>query len=71
MGWTEAQFRERSKSDPGKLALAARLKRKTTLTMGWNVGRLQTGMRKGAVAKLHRWKKQRGEVDSHFAKTMV
>jgi len=47
---------ERAKSDPGKLALAARLRRETTLTMSWIAARLQAGTWKSPGAKLHRWR---------------
>ena len=64
LGWTEAPLRERRKSDPGKLALATRLRRETTLTTGWIVARLQMGTRKSAVAKLHRWGKRDRDGDA-------
>ena len=71
LGWRQRQLREQRKSDPHKLALAARLKRETALTMGWIVGRFQMGTRKSAAAKLHRWQKENGRSDSDPAKTMV
>ena len=58
-------------SDPAKLALAARLRRETTLTMGWIAKRLQMGTRKGAAMKLHRWGKERGVTTPQPAKAMV
>ena len=48
----------------GKLALATRLRRETTLTTGWIVARLQMGTRKSAVAKLHRWGKRDRDGDA-------
>lgn len=48
---------ERPKSDPGKLALAARLRRETTLTLPWMSARLHAGTWKSLNAKLQRWRK--------------
>ena len=33
--WTERDLQERPKSDPAKLALAARVREETTLTISW------------------------------------
>ena len=55
--WTADDLREKPKSDPAKLALAARLRRETTLTLPWVAARLSLGNWKSASAKLHRWKK--------------
>ncbi|MBU6400742.1 MAG: transposase [Verrucomicrobia bacterium] len=55
--WTEADLNERAKSDPAKLALAARVRRETTLTIRWIAGRLHLGSWKSLNAKLHRWKR--------------
>jgi REP element-mobilizing transposase RayT len=41
--------------DPGKLALAARWRRETTLTVGWIAQPLPLGTRNSAAVKLHRW----------------
>jgi len=71
LGWTEAQLRERRKSDPAKLAMAARLRRETTLTVGWIAARLRLGTRKSAASKLHGWSKHGQEIASAQAKTMV
>ena len=48
---------ERAKSDPAKLAVAARLRRKTTVTLRWISHRLHAGTWKSLNAKLHRWRK--------------
>jgi REP element-mobilizing transposase RayT len=69
-GWTEEQLRQRRKSDPVKLALAARLRRETTLTVGWIAQRLQMGTRKSAAVKLHRWGMKQ-KPNSEQGKTMV
>ena len=57
LGWTERDLQERPKSDPAKLALAARVRRETTLTMPWLAGRLHLGSWKSFASKLHRWRK--------------
>jgi hypothetical protein len=40
-----------------KLALAARVRRETTLTLPWIAARLPLGTWKSFNAKLHRWRK--------------
>ena len=71
LGWSEAQLGERRKSDPAKLALAARLRRETTLTVGWIANRLHLGTRKSAAVKLHRWGNGKQKVEPDQGKTMV
>jgi len=71
LGWTDAQLRERRKSDPAKLALAARLRRETTLTVGWIAQRLHLGTRKSAAVKLHRWANTKRKAELDQVKTMV
>ena len=56
--WTERDVAERAKSDPAKLALAARVRRETTLTLRWIAERLHLGSWKSCAAKLHRWRKK-------------
>jgi hypothetical protein len=63
LGWSEAQLREWRKSDAAKLALAARLRRETTLTVGWIANRLHLGTRKSATVKLHRWSNRKQKVE--------
>jgi hypothetical protein len=46
---------DRRKNDPGKLALAARLRRETTLPLKWITARVRLGTSKRANPKLHRW----------------
>jgi putative transposase len=55
MGWKESELREHGKNDPGKLALAARLRRETTLPIKRIAARLQLGTSKSANSNLHRW----------------
>jgi putative transposase len=43
--WQEADLKTRSKGDPVKLALAARLRAETTMTVGWIAERLAMGTR--------------------------
>jgi hypothetical protein len=52
-------LRDKAKSDPAKLALAARLRRETTLTLPRVAARLRLGAWKSAAAKLRRWKLSR------------
>jgi hypothetical protein len=71
LGWSEAELVERRKSDPAKLALAARLRRETTLTVGRIAHRLHLGTRKSAAVKLHRWSNTKRKVEPDQGKTMV
>jgi len=55
--WDAGELSRRLKSDPAKLAIAARLRRETTLSLPWIAARLQAGTWKSLNAKLHRWRK--------------
>jgi REP element-mobilizing transposase RayT len=55
--WNAGELSRRLKSDPAKLAIAARLRRETTLSLPWIAARLQAGTWKSLNAKLHRWRK--------------
>jgi hypothetical protein len=55
LGWTEADLTSRRKNAPEKLALAARLRKKTTLTIKQIAARVHLGTSKGANANLHRF----------------
>jgi hypothetical protein len=57
LGWKEADLRQGAKVGPGKLALAARLRRETTLTIQQIADRLRMGSRKSVGPKLHAWRK--------------
>jgi hypothetical protein len=48
LGWKESELRQRGKSDPAKLALAARLRRETTLPIKRIAARLQSGTSKSS-----------------------
>jgi hypothetical protein len=52
-GWPESELATRRRSDPGKLASAARLRSETTLPIQWIAARGQSGTAKGAKSVLH------------------
>jgi hypothetical protein len=52
-GWQESELATRRRSDPGKLAIAARLRSETTLPIKWIAARVQIGTAKGAKSVLH------------------
>ena len=43
LGWTEAELNSRLKNDSGKLAMAARVRKETTLPIKWIAARLHSG----------------------------
>jgi hypothetical protein len=53
-GWTESDLAGRRRSDPGKLAIAVRLRNETTLPVKWIAARVQIGTARGAESVLHR-----------------
>ncbi len=55
LGWNESDLATRRKSDPGKLAMAARLRKETTLPLKWIAARVRLGTSKSANSKLHPW----------------
>ena len=55
LGWKESDLACRRKNDPAKLALAARLRRETTLTLKSIAARAGLGSSKSANVKLHVW----------------
>jgi hypothetical protein len=55
LGWREEDLAQRRKGDPGKMAIAARLRRETTLTVKAIAARLHLGTSKSANTRLHRW----------------
>jgi hypothetical protein len=57
LGWRKAELKKRPKGDPGKLALAARLRRETALSIKEIAGQAHLGTSKSANARLHRWMK--------------
>jgi hypothetical protein len=52
LGWKESDLTVRGRSDPGKVAVAARLRRKTTLPIKWIAARVRIGTAKGAKSVL-------------------
>jgi len=55
LGWQEADLTARRKGDPGKLALAARLRKETLLTIKAIAERVSLGTSKSANARLRKW----------------
>ena len=51
-GWQESEWATRRRSDPSKLAIAARLRSETTLPIKWIAARVQIGTAKGAKSVL-------------------
>jgi len=52
-GWKESDLTARSRSDRGKLAIAARLRNETILPIKWIAARVHIGTAKGAKTVLH------------------
>ena len=52
-GWEESDLTTRRRSEPGKLAIANRLRQETTLPIKWIAARVQLGTAKGAKSVLH------------------
>jgi hypothetical protein len=55
LGWAQSELFLRRKRDAVKLAIAARLRRETTLSLKAIASRLSPGSSKSANATLHRW----------------
>ena len=55
LGWKERNLIVGRKIDAGKLAIAGRLRRETTLTIGKIAQRLHLGSSKSANARIHEW----------------
>ena len=58
LGWTEPDLLSQRKNAPGKLEMAARLRRETTLSVKWIAARVQLGTSKGANHNLQHWMKR-------------
>ena len=58
LGWSESELASHRKSAAGKLALAARLRRETTMPLKWIAARVRLGTSKSANSKLHLWMKE-------------
>ena len=55
LGWNATELASRRKSDPDKRAIAARLRKETTLSIQAIAARVQLGKSKGARTNLHKW----------------
>ena len=55
LGWSRAELAARAKSDPAKLAMAARLRKETTLSIKAIAARVLLGTSKSANARLHQF----------------
>ena len=66
LGWKEADLAQRNKSDPAKLAVAARLRRETTLTIKAIAARLHLGSWRSASTRLQQ-RKQRQDTQDQVA----
>jgi hypothetical protein len=62
-GWTELDLAARRKNAPEKLAIAARLRKETTLTVKEIAARVVLGTSKSANGKLHRFMANAGQTD--------
>jgi hypothetical protein len=58
LGWSKSQLASQRKRAAGKLALAARLRRETTMPLKWGAARVRLGTPKSANCKLHLWMKE-------------
>jgi len=70
LGWQEQDLKQRPKSDAAKVALAARLRQETVLTIGQIARRLQMGSRNTLNNHLYEWRKT-NEVTRKLGKSMV
>jgi hypothetical protein len=57
-GWDEEELARRRKNDHEKLAIAARLRKETTLTIKGIASMVSLGTSRGANATLHKWMQQ-------------
>ena len=71
LGWQEGDLTERRKSDPAKLAIAARLRKETTLPIKGIAARMHLGTSKSANVRLHAWIAQAGRSDSAQAQLRI
>jgi len=55
LAWTETELAGRRKSDPAKLAMAARPRKETTLSLKAIASRVHLGAAKGAITNGHKW----------------
>ncbi len=55
LGWTEEELGRARQNAPGKMGIATRLRRATTLPLKWIAVRIGLGTSKSANARLHQW----------------
>ena len=60
-GWAEKDLNSRRKGDPFKVALAAKLRGQTTVTVGWIAEHLSMGTRGHLAHLLHQWTREQGK----------
>jgi hypothetical protein len=65
--WSADELVRRPKNDPEKLAIAARLRRETILSLKRIASRVGLGSSKSANAKLHHWMQANGKTDAATA----
>ena len=63
LGWKRKDLAARRKSDPDKLAIAARVRQETTLTIKDIGARVHLGTSKSANARLHSWMRNQASAD--------
>jgi hypothetical protein len=61
LGWSQEELARRRKGDPGKMAMATRLRKETTLTVKSIAARLYLGTSYSASTRLHQWMRARAE----------
>jgi hypothetical protein len=66
LGWQKNELRRRRKSDPAKLAIAARLRQETTLSLKHIAEQVHLGTSKSANARLHEWMKRKNATTSEL-----
>jgi len=64
LGWRKNELSRRRKSDPAKLAIAARLRKETTLSLKHIAEQVHLGTSKSANARLHQWMKRENQTSS-------
>jgi REP element-mobilizing transposase RayT len=64
LGWKETELASRRKSDPAKLAIAARLRKETTLSIKSIAALVHLGTSKSANARLRNWMGKFASTDS-------
>ena len=67
LGWSTEQLGHKPKTHPGKLALAARLRTETILTVRQIAARLQMRTWKSANSRLHHWSKPNDTTQQQLA----